>query len=178
MTNENLAYQGNVTINVLVTRASGAPLQGMTVNASGTGFSVSGTTSIDGTVSLANVPVGQVATVLATHPALSNRLRASAVVLVAPGLDQVTLALPAFGTVTGEVRRPNGTLAGAGVRMEASATSVQGSFTYTVNTNASQPLHARSDSGGAAVQRHFAAPDHDHQRLVPAADPRRSARVH
>lgn len=125
---ENLAYQGNITLSVLVTRANGTPLQGMGVRASGTGFNVTGTTGADGVAQVANVPFGQVTTVEATHPSLPSVLRNTAVFTSSGSTPQIVLALPAFGTVTGEVTRPNDTPAGFGTPIAISGNNPNFSF--------------------------------------------------
>jgi hypothetical protein len=116
----DLSYQGNLTLSVLVTRANGSALPGMQVRASGSGFSVTAVSGPDGIASLANVPLGQVTTVLAWHPQLMNVLQRQTTFTTLPDTPPLTLALPAFGIVTGQVTRPNGTPAGLGVPVNIS----------------------------------------------------------
>ena len=113
-----LRYAGNVTMTVLVTRANGAPLPGMRVQVTGTGFSRPDVaTNASGIATVTDVPAGRSATAVAWHPTLSGVLRKTTAFTTAPG-QQLTLALPAFGSVSGVVRRPNGGLVGPGVRVE------------------------------------------------------------
>ncbi len=136
-TTVELRYAGNVTITVLVTRANGTPLGGMSVQVTGTGFSRPVVaTNASGIATVTDVPAGRSATAAAFHPLQSSALRTTKTFTTGPN-QQLTLALPAFGSVSGTVRRPNGALVGPGVRVNVSNGTGAPSFYYSLFTDAS-----------------------------------------
>ncbi|MCU0256459.1 MAG: carboxypeptidase-like regulatory domain-containing protein, partial [Vicinamibacterales bacterium] len=131
-----LRYVGNVTVTVLVTRTNGAPLGGMSVQVTGTGFSRPVVaTNASGIATVTDVPAGRSATVAAFHPLQTSILRTTRAITTAPGLE-LTLALPAFGSVSGTVRRPNGALVGPGVRVDVFNGTGAPTFFYQTTTDA------------------------------------------
>lgn len=131
-----LRYVGNVAMTVLVTRANGTPIGGMSVQVTGTGFSRPVvTTNASGIATVTDVPAGRAATVAAFHPLQPAILQTTQAVTTAPG-QELTLALPAFGSISGTVRRPNGALVGPGVRVEVFQGTGAPSFYYQTFTDA------------------------------------------
>ena len=131
----DLRYAGNVTLTVQVTRASGAPLPAMRVQVAGTGFSrPEVTTNASGIATVTDVPAGRAATAVAWHPTLSTVLRTTTSFTTTPG-QQLTLALPGFGSVSGVVRRPSGGLVGPGARVELFGGTGAPSFFFSTLTD-------------------------------------------
>ena len=83
----------------------------------------------NGVASVGNVPLGQTATVLAYYPGTgSGVVHASVSVTTASG-PSVPLQLPAFGTVTVDVRQPkNNAVGGAGVSVRLNRQSGAGGY--------------------------------------------------
>ncbi len=135
-TDVELRYLGSGTITVTVLRENGAPAQGFNVTVSGTGFSrPTLVTNSGGQVTVTDIPIGQVASVVTRHPANSSITVTSQVTLTPEtgGVAAITQNLPGFGMIQTEVRRPNGTLAGAGVPVQISGNT--GSFSANTDVN-------------------------------------------
>ena len=119
-TDVELRYLGSGTITVTVLRANLTPASGIDVSVSGTGFSrPAQRTGATGLLTFTNIPVGQVATIFASHPS-NYQIQVSATATVTPesgGTVATTITMPGYGTISTEVRKPNGTLAGAGVEV-------------------------------------------------------------
>ncbi len=142
-----LQYIGKGALSVTVTRAGGDPLSGMTVQVSAAGLNTqtraSGADGVAGPFT--DLPLGTALTVTASHPGLPTVLARSTTVTLSAASATTTLALPAFGSVSGVVRRPNGQSAGANVDVNLTNTGqsvpgavveTTGSFFYSTRTNA------------------------------------------
>lgn len=138
-----LRYAGKGSISVTVTRSTGVPLQGMSVSVSSPNVNTQTlTTDASGVAGpFNNLPVGQVFTITAAHPGSSSALRTSTTLTLASAQATTTLALPAFGTVSATITRPNGTLPGANINTFLSSTSGSPSFSASASTNASSQVN-------------------------------------
>ncbi len=137
-TDVTLNYIGKGSLTVTVTRASGVPAQGISVSISATGLNPqTRTTGADGIAGpFTDLPLGTVLTVTASHPGLSSIVQKSTTVTLSTASGAAALTLPAFGSVTGTVQRPNGTLAGANVDVQLSSADSGPSFFFSAKTNA------------------------------------------
>ncbi|MFN7916659.1 MAG: Ig-like domain-containing protein [Vicinamibacterales bacterium] len=140
--NTVLRYAGKGSITVTVTRATGALLPGMSVSVSSPSVNTQTlTTDASGVAGpFNNLPLGQTFTITASHPGNSFALRASTSLILGATQASATLAMPAFGTVSATITRPNGTLPGANVNTFLSSTSGSPSFSASVSTNAASQV--------------------------------------
>ncbi|MBS1818371.1 MAG: carboxypeptidase regulatory-like domain-containing protein [Acidobacteria bacterium] len=113
----SLAYAGKAALTVTVTRATGAPIQGMSVTISAPNVNTQTlSTNASGVAGPFNgLPIGLTYTVTAAHPGNAGVIRRSASLPLTTATASTTLTLPAFGTVSATITRPNGTLPGNGV---------------------------------------------------------------
>lgn len=113
-------YIGNGTITTTVTRANGTPIAGMRVQVTVASFSRPFVeTDANGVAVVTDIPLDQAATIRAYHPS-NQAIQRSVVRTLTPasgGQASLSIALPAFGQVTGLVRTTAGALTGAGVRV-------------------------------------------------------------
>ncbi len=136
-----LRYLGKGTLNVTVTRSTGVLLPGMNVSVSAAGVNTqTRPTNASGVAGpFTDLPLGQLFTITASHPGQPYVLQVSTTLTLANNAAAVTLAMPAFGTVTTTVSRPNGTLPGAGIAAYLQNSGGNG-FSAPGNTNASSQV--------------------------------------
>ncbi len=133
-----LRYIGNGTITTTVRRANGTPLAGMRVQVTGSTFSrPDAITDASGVAIVTDIPLGQVATIRAYHPSNSTLQTSTTRTITAEsgGQAAVSIALPAFGEITGLVRTTAGALVGSGVNVQLAGSGLGTSFSLNTSTD-------------------------------------------